>query len=614
MNKLYYFKEIIKVIKLSNKADKAYFPLVIIKSLVTASFPFVAIIYSAIILDGLIDGIDKSLVMDSVYKMIVIGSVLLIARTALNFICEQKNNLINLRLESEISSKTLSLDFEQLESQEIKNKISKAKQGINTGGGIGSFVNMIGLSIENIVSFIYSLVLMMTLFKVLDITNPDTITKIFNNPLMGIALILLISLSLYINYKILNKVNKLEHEVFTNTVVVNRLFGFLMNSSLDYKFSKDMRLYHVDKFISELQHKYSLDFIKNYGAYAKKAGHMMSNVGLLNHLILFSAYLIIGIKALLGLISTGEVLLLVSAITTFNTAITQFITNISTVSIQTKYLSLYDEYLKTNTDMYNGNMQIVKNNGKEYKFQFKNVSFHYPNSEEIILNDVSFDIEVSNKLAIVGPNGAGKTTLIKLLCRFYDPTKGQILLNGIDIKEYDYNEYIDLISVVFQDFRIFSTTFKENVTSGIEEEDNVVLDYLTQAGLNGRIRKLKKGIHTYIYSNFGEQGVEVSGGEAQKVAIARALYKNSPMVILDEPTSALDPISEYEIYTKFDNLVQNKTAVYISHRMASCKFCDKIIVLNKGKIIQSGSHDELLDENDGLYNKMWKAQAKYYNM
>lgn len=608
-----YFKQTFSVIRISQKSDKSFFPLVIFRSIVTASFPFVAIIYSALILDGLIDELSKATIMTYVYQMIIISGTLILLRTILNFICEQKQNLISFKLKSEIAKKTLNLDYEQLESQAIKDKMSKADQGVNSNGGISSFILSLGSSLENIISIIYSFILILALFKITSIVDPDTLTKIFNNPLMGVVLFILIFVSLFLNLNYLKRVNAIQYEIFEKNVVLNRMFGYLAEVSTDYKLGKDIRIFKINNLIMDEIDKKSHHFIQNFYAYLSKIARLMSNVGLLNHIILFAAYSIIGIKALLGLISVGDVLRLVSAITVFNTAITAFLVNISRTSIQTKYLSLYDEFLNTDTQMYKGTLPVEKRNDSQYALEFKNVTFHYPNSKEIILHNVSHKLDIGKKLAIVGPNGAGKTTFIKLLCRLYDPTEGEILLNGINIKKYDYQEYVDLLSIVFQDFRLFSTTIKENITCGIDESNNIILDYLTQAGLKDRINDLDDGIDTYVYSNFGEQGIEVSGGEAQKLAIARALYKDAPIVILDEPTSALDPISEYEIYTKFDELVDQKTAIYISHRMSSCKFCDNIIVFDKGKIIQQGNHETLLDSIDGLYFKMWSAQAKHYN-
>lgn len=607
------FKNLVDVIKISNQSDRLFFPLIILKSLVTASFPFVGLIYSALILDGFIDELGKPAIMSYVYQMVIIGAILLISITILNFLCNQKTTLISLKLNSEISRKTLNLDFEQLESQEIKDKIAKANQGVLFSGGIGSCMQSLGLTLENIISFIYSLTLIIALFIGVELNNPDTITKIFNSPLIGVGIIVLIIISMLLNFKIIKKINQLHYDIYEENITANRLFLYLRDSAMDYKISKDIRLFHIDKLLSDKIKENCQIFGSSYGNIATKAGKMTAQGGVLNNMILYAAYTVIGIKALLGLISVGNVLLLVSAVTVFNTAIVQIINNVSSAVTQTKYLALYKQYLETTTNLYKGTLPIEKRDDGQYEFEFKNVTFHYPNNKEIILDNVSWEFETGKKLAIVGPNGAGKTTFIKLLCRLYDPTEGEILLNGINIKKYDRKEYIDLMSIVFQDFKLFSTTIKENVKCGLDGNDEQIISYLDQSGFSKRLEKLEKGIETYLYSDFGEQGVEVSGGEAQKIAIARALYKDSPLVILDEPTSALDPISEYEIYTKFDTLVENKTSIYISHRMSSCRFCDNILVFNKGEIIQSGNHDELLSDTKGLYHTMWTAQAKYYN-
>jgi len=608
------FKDIIDVIKISNKSDKLYFPLIIARSLVTASFPFVGIIYGALILDGFINQASRETIMSLVYQMIVISAILLLSRTILQFFCEQKTNLISLKLNSEISRKTLNLDFEQLESQEMKDKLSRANQGVLFSGGIGSFISALGLMIENIIAFLYAFTLIIALFIRVDVENPDTITTVFNSPFIGVGIILLIVLSIYMNFRIIQKVHKLDYDIYEENITVNRLFVYLRDSSMDYKISKDVRLFHIDKLLEDKIHDTCFRFGSSYGRISHKAGRMTAQGGVMNNIVLYTAYTVIGIKALLGLISVGNVLLLVGVVTAFNTSIVQIINTISAAATQTKYLALYKQYLDTSTNLYKGTLPVEKRNDGKYEFEFKNVTFHYPNNDDIILNNVTWKMDMGKKLAIVGPNGAGKTTFIKLLCRLYDPTEGEILLNGIDIKKYDHKEYMDLMSIVFQDFKLFSSTIKENVKGGFDGIDEQIVHYLDQSGFSERLENLPQGIDTYLYSNFGEKGIEISGGEAQKIAIARALYKDSPLVILDEPTSALDPISEYEIYTKFDTLVQNKTAIYISHRMSSCRFCDNIIVFDKGEIIQSGNHEELLSSSEGLYHTMWSAQAKYYNV
>ena len=220
--------------------------------------------------------------------------------------------------------------------------------------------------------------------------------------------------------------------------------------------------------------------------------------------------------------------------------------------------------------------------------------------------------DIGKRLAVVGMNGSGKTTFIKLLCRLYDPTEGVILLNGIDIRKYNYREYMDIFSVVFQDFKLFALKLGENVAASVSYEQDRVVDCLEKAGFSERLAKLENGIETYLYKDYQKDGVEVSGGEAQKIAIARALYKDAPFIVLDEPTAALDPIAEAEIYSKFDEIAGDKTAIYISHRLSSCKFCDEILVFHKGAVIQQGTHEELVADTQGKYHELWHAQAQYY--
>ncbi len=225
---------------------------------------------------------------------------------------------------------------------------------------------------------------------------------------------------------------------------------------------------------------------------------------------------------------------------------------------------------------------------------------------------LSLNFEIGKRLAVVGMNGSGKTTFIKLLCRLYDPTEGEILLNGIDIRKYNYREYMDIFSVVFQDFRLFGLKLGENVASKVGYDRERVVDCLAKAGFSDRLAGMKNGTETYLYKDYDEDGVDVSGGEAQKIAIARALYKDAPFIILDEPTAALDPVAEAEIYSKFDQIAGDKTAIYISHRLSSCKFCDEIAVFHEGAVIQQGTHAELVADVTGKYYELWHAQAQHY--
>ena len=236
----------------------------------------------------------------------------------------------------------------------------------------------------------------------------------------------------------------------------------------------------------------------------------------------------------------------------------------------------------------------------------------YPGSDIWALRHVNMRFKVGKRLAIVGENGSGKTTFIKLLCRLYDPREGQILLNGIDIRKYRYDDYMGIFAVVFQDFQLLDQPLGANVAGGAAYDRARAERALADAGFGERLAAMEKGLDTMLYRELTEDGVELSGGEAQKIAIARALYKDAPFLILDEPTAALDPIAEAEIYSKFDEIAGDRTAIFISHRLSSCKFCDEIAVFDKGAVIQQGSHAALLADSGGKYCALWNAQAQYY--
>lgn len=282
------------------------------------------------------------------------------------------------------------------------------------------------------------------------------------------------------------------------------------------------------------------------------------------------------------------------------------------LSTDASFLEDTFRFLDLPNRMYQGSLTTEKRSDRNYEIEFRDVSFKYPGSETYALRHVNMKFRVGSRLAVVGMNGSGKTTFIKLLCRLYDPTEGQILLNGIDIRKYRYDDYINIFSVVFQDFRLLSMPLGENVACGVDVNEAKAQKCLEDAGFGERLSTLEGGLDTYIDTVLSKKGVVFSGGEKQKIAIARALYKDSPFIILDEPTAALDPIAEAEIYSKFDTIAGDKTAVYISHRLSSCKFCDEIAVFDRGAVVQMGTHEALLGDPRGKYSELWHAQAQYY--
>ena len=323
-------------------------------------------------------------------------------------------------------------------------------------------------------------------------------------------------------------------------------------------------------------------------------------------------YLYIGAKAFSGAFGVGSFVLYRGTVEKFIDAVGLLATRIGQTRENSKYLEELYEYLDMPDEMYQGTLSTEKRDDNEYEIEFRNVSFKYPGSENFALKNVNFRFNIGERLAFVGMNGSGKTTFVKLLCRLYDPTEGQILLNGIDITRYDYEQYMALFSVVFQDYAVFAFDIAGNVSASSEPDRDRVLDCLVRAGLGERISELENGVDTYITKSYDATGVDFSGGEKQKIAIARALYKDAPFIILDEPTASLDPLAEADIYARFNEIVTDKTAVYISHRLSSCRFCDKIVVFDNGEIIQQGDHETLVADESGKYHELWHAQAQHY--
>ena len=324
-----------------------------------------------------------------------------------------------------------------------------------------------------------------------------------------------------------------------------------------------------------------------------------------------SVYLFVGLKAVCSAFDVGNLLKYVQSVSQFGDGVSGLVQTVREMAQNVQYMEDYFSYQDMPNRTEGAALPVTEQIRENYVFEFKHVTFTYPGADAPSLQDVSCRFGKGEKIAAVGRNGSGKSTFIKLLCRLYDPQEGEILLNGTDIRQYRYDEYLALFSAVFQDYRIFAFELGENVAAESDYPEQKAVRALENAGFGERLSTLKDGLHTQLFKNFSDDGVELSGGESQKVAIARCLYKDAPFAVMDEPTAALDPVAEADIYQRMNRFIENKGAIYISHRLSSCRFCDRIFVFEGGRLREQGTHEGLLLA-DGLYRRLWNAQAQYY--
>ncbi len=601
-----------KTISLIHRLDSLYFFLIIVRSLLLTAKYFVTLIMSARIIDELIGA--QSIEALVIYVSIIVGAnfVLKLLSDLATRIINAKDSTLRQKVQCTISEKITKLDYEYMDSPILHNLRQRILEYDNMSGTTyeitRSISDVITAVVEICVSVSVSIALFTTNLNVVD----SAFAAVINSPYAAVVIAVAMCLVIVMHVHNAKKQGECQMEINTNAMKINRIGIYIQEHLVgDYKNGKDLRMYDTKELMDDVQNEFVYGFKKTAALFFNKIFMVQKNGTIADGIFTGIIYLFVVMKAYIGAISIGSVMKYVGMIQRLSKGLSSLLSGITMIRVGCQFLDNIHQLLELPDKKYHGTLPVEKREDNEYDIQFKNVSFKYPGTEEYVLKDISLELTIGERLAVVGMNGAGKTTFIKLLSRLYDPTEGEILLNGIDIKKYDYDEYMSLFSVVFQDFKMFAFEVSQNISASKCVDENKVLDSIEKSGLNERISRLDKGIHTYVYKNFDDNGVDFSGGELQKMAIARALYKDAPIVILDEPTASLDPISEFEIYSKFDSLVGNKTAIYISHRLSSCRFCHDIAVFHEGKIIQRGSHEELVDTN-GKYKELWKAQAQYY--
>ena len=577
--------------------------------------PYVGIFLSALIIDELVESRDIQRLQMLVIITLVSAAIIALGTAIINKWKETQNAGWWLKVEHIVSEKMLDTDYVNLDDTHTAEMLSTIRQNFNGGGwGFGRVIECYGELMSSVFTILGGLALTVTLFISKVPTGAGELT-ILNNPLVVLGIITVMLAVTFIAPILNNKAGSYYAKHADDHNLGNRLFSFFGWLGYISSLATDVRMYRQDK-ICDRYNRNKEDTFGSNGLFAHYAWGGMGLYGAASAAVsvIFTGivYTFVCLKALAGAFGLGSVTQYIAAVTKVSGGMSSLISGIGLMCNNTPFIELTFEYLDIPNNMYQGSLTVEKRRDRDYEVEFRNVSFKYPGSDNYALRGVNMKFKVGKRLAVVGMNGSGKTTFIKLLCRLYDPTEGEILLNGIDIRKYSYREYMDIFSVVFQDFQLLHLKLGENVAGKVDYDKELVIDCLEKAGFSDRFIKMKDGTETYLYKEYDKNGVDLSGGEAQKIAIARALYKDAPFIILDEPTAALDPIAEAEIYGKFDEIAGDKTAIYISHRLSSCKFCDEIAVFHEGAVIQQGSHASLVADTNGKYYELWHAQAQYY--
>lgn len=588
----------------------------IISIIYKALTPYVGIYLSALIIGELSTSRDPQRLTRLV--IITLASAALISLVgALIRKWENTNSAgIYYKVDRILTKKLLDMDFSCVEDAKTQQLLSTIRQNQN-GQGWGLVRTFSG--VEQIVSSLATILggaaLTVTLFTSRVPQSAGWLT-LMNNPLVVLAILLVMILITYASPALSGKSNEYWARGIGKHNLANRLFGFYGWLGYDKELAADVRIYRQD-LICDKYNTSKTDTFASKGVFAQyakgPAGFYSAAGSAVSVLFTGFVYAFVCLKAIAGAFGVGAVTQYVSAVTMLAGGASQIFGNLNSARTNASFLKPVFEFLEMPSDMGRGTVPVDESDLRDFEIEFKNVSFKYPGSEDSVLKNVSLKLNRGSCTAIVGQNGSGKTTFIKLLCRLYDPTEGVITLNGRDIREYDYAQYMSVFSVVFQDFKLFDFTLAQNVASGTDYDGGLVSECLEKSGFGERMKSLPHGIETYLRKGFSKEGVDVSGGEAQKIALARTLYRDSPFIVLDEPTAALDPIAESEMYAHFNSIVGGKTAVYISHRLSSCRFCGDILVFDSGRLVQRGEHEALLADEGGKYFELWTAQSQYYS-
>jgi len=585
-------------------------PSTVLNSLVKALSPYATIWLSAQLLEELAGQCRASVLWKWVIATLAVTATLGIVSALLKRWHDTCSAMYDPNKRRIFTDKFFSMDYADVDDRNIRDLRAQIREDERfMGYGLNRCIDNLENIVQSVTGILSGLGLTVTLF-----ISPvaDAKWRILNGFLPPLALMAMMALTIWFGAITSRILMQKQTEMNDLGTLGNRLFHKLFNMCPDGKRRLDIRTYSQEKIIRPTMDESAFVPGGPFDRLYKGPWSMLASAASGTSAIFTGCvYIFACLKAWGGAFGIGSVTQYVGAATALAGNVAMFLETVNFISANAPFMEDTFRLLDTPNAMYQGSLTTEKRSDRQYHVEFRDVSFRYPGTENWALRHVNMKFKVGSRLAIVGENGSGKTTFIKLLCRLYDPQEGQILLNGIDIRKYNYRDYMDIFSVVFQDFQLLPQSLGANVAGSGSYDRERVKKALVDAGFEERMSAMPQGLDTQLYKDFAENGVEVSGGEAQKIAIARALYKDAPFIILDEPTAALDPMAEAEIYGKFNDIVTDKTAIYISHRLSSCKFCDEIAVFDQGQVVQQGTHDSLV-EAEGKYRELWNAQAQYY--
>ncbi|ELC8372504.1 ABC transporter ATP-binding protein [Clostridium perfringens] len=571
--------------------DKVLFAQCGVYTILASIAPFIGIFLPKFLIDELLGQRRIEIILMTLIGFFLLSSVVNYSIAWLR--CAYSPRVTKIRTDyiTMISDKIMKMDFKNTEDPEVLNKIKSVMNAVmsNNTGVEGVYHTLLGL-FGRLTAFVGYISIVL-----------------FLSPWILLFLII----NVLISYALTMRVKKYEYSQKEKAADKDRRTFYVFDTMYDFAYGKDIRIYDLKNILIDKFKKFRgerIDISNDVQEKQLKVKIVDVILLVIRECVVYG-YLIYNV--LFTGMGIGDFTMYFSTINGFGDWMKGILDDLANIKAQNMYLDDMREFLEIKSENKEKTRDIPIDSS--YEIEFKNVSFKYPKTDKYIYKNLSLKIKKGQRLAIVGINGAGKTTFVKLLCRLYEPTSGEILINGINIQSFSKEEYYKILSVVFQDIKTFAFTVAENVSlENLEDVDREkVLHCIEKAGVGDKINSLQKGIDTSLLKILDGEGVELSGGENQKLALARALYKNGKIVILDEPTSALDAVAEYNIYKGFDELIGDKTAIYISHRLASTKFCDVIAFFENGEIVEYGTHEELLKKN-GKYSDMFNIQAQYY--